>query len=267
MSPRGTLQAHLDQPRSSTEHEVAELGPWFHNLHLPDGTQTAPGHPLGDFPSFKWDEIAPHLPEDLTGWEALDVGCNAGFYTFQLAGRGARLLSIDVDEHYLRQARWAAEKFGLSDRVQFQRMEVYDLARMDRRFDLILFMGVFYHLRYPLLALDVLASRVRKLMVFQSLTMPCEDVYDVPIDLSINDRHLLCDPSWPGMSFIEHNLAGDPTNWWAPNRAGVEAMLRSSGLRILSEPGHEIYLCEPDPDAVAPAAPWVRSQYTAATGS
>src|SRR5690606_29837430 len=115
-------------PRSSTEHEVAELGPWFHNLHLPDGTQTAPGHPLGDFPSFKWDEIAPHLPEDLTGWEALDVGCNAGFYTFQLAGRGARLLSIDVDEHYLRQARWAAEKFGLSDRVQFQRMEVYDLA-------------------------------------------------------------------------------------------------------------------------------------------
>ena len=48
----------------SRGHEALppELGPWFHNLHLPDGVQTAPDHPLGDFPRWKWEEIAPHLP-------------------------------------------------------------------------------------------------------------------------------------------------------------------------------------------------------------
>ena len=38
------------------------------------------------------------------------------------------------------------------------------------------------------------------------------------------------------MAFIEHEFAGDPTNWWAPNHAGVEAMLRSSGLRVMRGP-------------------------------
>lgn len=267
MARRDTLQVHLKRPSSKVERKVASLGPWFHNLHLPDGTQTAPDHPLGDFPSYKWEEIAPHLPEDLSGIEALEVGCNAGFYTFQLARRGARVHSIDVDRHYLDQAEWAAEQFGVSDRVHFEQLEVFDLARSDRRYDLIFFMGVFYHLRYPLLALDVLARRVRKWMVFQTLTMPCEDEVEVPLDLSLQDRHLLCKSGWPGMAFIEHNLEGDPTNWWAANRAGVEAMLRSSGLRILSEPGHEIYLCESDETAHSPNSPWVRSQYNAATGT
>ncbi len=78
----------LEAP-AAQDGDIAALGPWFHNLHLPDGRQTAPGHPLGDFPSFKWRELAPSLPQDLTGWSALDIGCNAGFYSFELARRGA----------------------------------------------------------------------------------------------------------------------------------------------------------------------------------
>src|SRR5256885_1402994 len=113
---------------TETEHEnetarrARELGPWFHNLHLPDGTQTCPEHWAGDFPAFKWREIAPHVPADLAGWTCLDIGCNAGFYTFELARRGASVLGIDVDEHYLKQARWAAAELGLADRVRFERM-------------------------------------------------------------------------------------------------------------------------------------------------
>ena len=53
------------------------------------------------------------------------------------------------------------------------------------------------------------------------------------------------------MAFIEHRFAGDATNWWVPNHAGIEAMLRSSGLRVLARPADEIYLCEPDPDGAA----------------
>ncbi len=81
------------QPRH--DPELAALGPWFHNLHLPDGRETAPDHPLGDFPAYKWREIATALPDDLTGWRALDVGCNAGFYSFELARRGADVLAVD----------------------------------------------------------------------------------------------------------------------------------------------------------------------------
>src|SRR5512142_540225 len=88
------------------ERELAELAPWFHNLHLPDGTQTAPEHPLGDFPRFKWKQIAPVLPADMRGWRVLDVGCNAGFYSFELARRGARVSGVDIGGRYLEQARW-----------------------------------------------------------------------------------------------------------------------------------------------------------------
>jgi tRNA (mo5U34)-methyltransferase len=230
--------------------EVAALGPWFHNLHLPDGTQTAPTHFLGgDFPTFKWRQIEPYVPERLDGWRVLDVGCNAGFYTFELARRGATVLAVDVDEHYLRQARWAAREFGLEERVEFRRLEVYELARIDETFDLVWFMGVFYHLRYPLLALDLLAQRARRLLMFQTLTMPGTSVYEDTYDHEIEERVPLLETGWPKMAFIEHRFAGDATNWWVPNHAGVEAMLRSAGLRVLERPGHEMYLCEPAPDA------------------
>src|ERR671937_2022912 len=143
------LQHRVSAPSKEREREIAALGPWFHNLHLPDGAQTAPNHALGDFPAFKWRELAPHLPNDLTGWRVLDIGCNAGFYSFELARRGASVVAIDKDEHYLRQARWAARQLDLEDRVQFERREVYELARRHETFDLVLFLGVLYHLRHP----------------------------------------------------------------------------------------------------------------------
>ena len=75
------LQHQVSAPSRERQDEIAALGPWFHNLHLPDGSETAPHHALGDFPAFKWAEIAPHLPQQLSGWRALDIGCNAGFYS------------------------------------------------------------------------------------------------------------------------------------------------------------------------------------------
>jgi tRNA (mo5U34)-methyltransferase len=227
---------------------VEKLGPWFHNLHLPDGRQTAPDHPLGDFPRFKWQELEPHLPGSLDGWTALDIGCNAGFYSFSLAERGATVVGIDADEHYLRQARWARSLFGLDDRVELRRQTVYDLARSDETFDLILFMGVLYHLRHPLLALDAVAARARRLVVLQTLTVETDSARPEPRrfpNLRWEERERLRDPGWPQMLFVERRLFGDPTNWWVPSHAAVEAMARSAGLEVLEHPAQELWLCRP----------------------
>ena len=224
--------------------EVAGLAPWFHNLHLPGGITTAPDHPLGDFPAYKWEQIAPAIPEDLRGARALDIGCNAGFYSFELAKRGADVVAVDHDPHYLRQARWAAEKQGLETHIDLRQLDVYDLAHMGETFDIVLFLGVLYHLRYPLLGLDIVSERVRGRLILQTLTRPGDDTIDAPDDVPFEERAVLSDPAWPAMSFIEHHLAGDHTNWWAPSAGAVEAMVRTTGLRVVDRPGHEIWVCE-----------------------
>ena len=263
----GPASTESSDTTAALREQIEQLSPWFHNLHLPGGTQTCPDHWLGDFPSFKWRQIENHLPRDLAGWTCLDIGCNAGFYSFELARRGATVLGIDVDPHYLRQARWAAGQTGLADSVRFEQMQVYDLARGNPEgFDLVLFMGVLYHLRYPMLGLDIVAQKVRRLMVFQTLTMPGDEVYDDTHGHGFDDRHVLTEPGWPRMAFLEHHFAGDPTNWWAPNHAAVEAMLRSAGMKVTGRPGHEIYLCEPDPEHPSCVTTWDRAEYASATG-
>jgi len=235
-----TLEAHT----VGVDDDVDALSPWFHNLHLPNGVQTAPDHPLGDFPSFKWAQIAAELPDDLHDWRALDIGCNAGYYAFQLARRGADVLAIDRDPHYLRQAAWARREMGLEEQVELRQLDVYHLAELGERFDLVLFMGVLYHLRYPLLGLDLVADRVAGTLVLQTMTMPDGSTEgDTPADLQLVERDRLRDPDWPAMAFVEHHLAGDHTNWWVPSRGAVEAMVRTTGLVVTARPDPEVWIC------------------------
>lgn len=231
---------------SPVEQAIRELGPWFHNLHLPGGVQTAPGHAFGDFPAFKWKQIAPHIPQDLHGATVLDIGCNAGFYSFELARRGAQVTAIDVDPHYLAQARWAARQFGLEDRVSFQQMQIYEIVDLPGQFDWIWLMGVLYHLRHPLLALDIVRRKARGHVVLQTLTMLEPEAVETPRNLGMDERDRLQAPGWPRMAFIEHRLADDPTNWWAPNDACVLAMARSAGFEVERQLTHETWLCRAD---------------------
>ena len=171
------------------------------------------------------------------------------------------MLGIDIDPHYLAQARWAAERFGLAN-VRFARRQLYELGSGER-FDLILFMGVFYHLRYPLLALDLLARLEPQLMVFQTLTQGATAVSArAREDCDFATRDRLAQPDWPHLAFIETTFCGDPTNWWVPNRAAVQGMLRAAGFAVLARPGEETWLCtsaaraigEHDDEAVFDAA-------------
>lgn len=246
--------------------ELTAMGPWFHNLHLPDGRQTAPDHPLGDFPTVLWRDLAPWLPEDLGGTSVLDIGCNAGFYALELAQRGAEVLAIDSDEHYLRQARWAAARFGLADRIRFERRSVYRLHEIAETFDLVLFLGVLYHLRYPLLALDLVRERTRGRLLLQSLRLPGEETATAPDDMPIEALPALLQPGWPRLAFVENALAGDRTNWWIPDRAALEAMLRSSGFTDLQQVHRTAWLCRVD-DGAGELASARREALRAATGA
>ena len=227
-----------DRIRTSAE----ALGPWFHNMSL-RGVRTAPEHFLGDYPMVKWQRFQDALPADLTGKTVLDIGCNAGFYSMEMKRRGAdRVLGLDFDEDYLAQARFAAEVEGLD--IEFQQMSVYDVGQLRERFDVVFFIGVFYHLRHPLLALDLIHEHVAKdLMVFQSLQRGSREVMPLAPDYEFWETGIFDDPGYPKLHFIEHSYSHDNTNWWAPNRACSAAMLRSAGFAIESNPEDEVFIC------------------------
>lgn len=235
-------QSRTSWQRDEIVKRIEDLGPWFHNMEL-GGIKTAPEHFLGDYPAFKWNRFEGALPRDLHGMTVLDVGCNAGFYALEMKRRGAdRVVGIDSDPRYLQQAGLAAEVLGLD--IELQRMSVYDVADLGERFDLVLFMGVLYHLRYPLYALDLLREHVvGDTMVFQSMLRGDSEVAEVARDYPFDERDIFDRSGHPRMSFVEHSYAGDPTNWWIPNRACIEAMLRSAGFVIEAHPEEEVYIC------------------------
>jgi tRNA (mo5U34)-methyltransferase len=218
------------------------LGPWFHNIEL-NGVWTAPQHFLGDYPAVKWRSFAAAIPQNLAGKSVLDIGCNGGFYSIEMKKRGAaRVLGIDFDDDYLAQARFAADVTGHD--IEFRKLSVYDVGTLSERFDVVLFMGVLYHLRHPLLALDLIHAHVAKdLFVFQSMQRGSRDIDPVQENYTFWQTEHFDRPGYPKMHFIEHRYADDPTNWWAPNAAAAEAMLRSSGFEILQHPEDEVYVC------------------------
>jgi tRNA (mo5U34)-methyltransferase len=229
-------------PTSEIEGNVRSLGQWFHNIDL-HGIKTAPDHFLGDYPNVKFKAFAHALPENLQGKTVLDIGCNAGFYSIEMKRRGAsRVVGIDSDERYLLQARYAAKVLDAD--IEFRNMSVYEVALLHEKFDVVIFMGVFYHLRHPLLALDLLYENVVKdLLVFQSMQRGSTIVEQVQPDYEFWNGEIFDMPGFPQMYFIEHRYSNDPTNWWIPNAAGMEAMLRSSGFEILQHPEQEVYIC------------------------
>lgn len=224
-------------------NRIATLGEWFHNINL-NGVQTAPNHFLGDFPQVKWRSIAPIIPSDLRGASVLDLGCNAGFYSIEMKKRGAdRVLGVDVDDRYLSQARFAADMLGLD--IEFEKRSVYEADGIPGQFDYVFFMGIFYHLRYPLYALDRIVRKVRGKLIFQTMIRGSLHSPALKEDYGFWDKEVFNDRDFPCMYFIEKNYAGDPTNWWIPNHGAMEAVLRSSGLEIVEHPEPEVWACVP----------------------
>ncbi len=239
---------------STLRDRVEALAPWFHNIHLGGGLWTAPDHFLGDYPNFKFARFADAVPADLAGKSVLDIGCNAGFYSIEMKRRGAgRVVGIDSDERYLAQARLAAEALGFGG-IEFRNLSVYDVAALGERFNLVIFMGVLYHLRHPLLALDLIREHVAgDLLLFQTMQRGSDEVAPVPdnhpfhVPGTFDPSPIFDAPGYPRMHFIEREYADDWTNWWAPNAACSAAMLRAAGFSIEAHPEAEVFLARVAP--------------------
>jgi len=263
MTPQGAAagKLQLDEVRSLRQR-VEDLAPWFQNIDLGHGIRTAPEHFLGDYPTFKYQRFAHALPDDLAGKSVLDIGCNAGFYAIEMKKRGAgRVLGIDSDQRYLAQARLASDALGFDD-IEFAQISVYDVGALGEKFDWVIFMGVLYHLRHPLLALDLIREHVAgEMMLFQTMQQGTEAVLQVPEDHPFHKPgttqppDYFDNPAYPKMHFIEREFAHDWTNWWAPNAACSQAMLRAAGFAIEANPEPEVYICRVSPVPYADYGP------------
>ena len=137
----------------------------------------------------------------------LDIGCNAGFYSLEMKRRGAeRVVGIDDDERILEQARFAAGVEGLA--VEYRRMSVWEIGALGERFDLVIFMGVLYHLRYPLLALDLIHEHVAKdLLLFQSMQRGSRGLMEIAGDYDFNEQEFFNEWAYPKLHFMRRVTA------------------------------------------------------------
>jgi tRNA (mo5U34)-methyltransferase len=186
---------------------------WYHRIDLGNGLVT----PGTDDSQDRLQKIA--LPEDLRGWSVLDVGAWDGFFSFEAERRGAsRVLATDSYSWdgggWGTQAGFQLARRALNSRVEDQKIDVLDLSpERVGVFDLTLFLGVLYHMRHPLLALERVASVTGKMLIL-----------DTHVDLLDHARPLMA-------FYPNRELNDDPTNWWGPNPAAVEAMLQTVGFR------------------------------------
>jgi tRNA (mo5U34)-methyltransferase len=196
-----------------TWHQDLEHTGWWHSFELPGGRMiqgvsklAAQKMRIAQFP----------IPEDLTGKRVLDVGTWDGWFAMEMERRGAEVVAID---------RWENPRFHeirelLDSRVDYRQLSVYDLDP-DRlgRFDIVLFMGVLYHLKHPLLALERVCSVATDLVAVESFVL--------------KDRHRpgLGVESHPLMEFYENEeLGGEFDNWVAPTVPCLLGFCRTAGF-------------------------------------
>jgi tRNA (mo5U34)-methyltransferase len=186
---------------------------WFHTIDLGNGVVT----PGVDPSPTKLSTFG--IPEDLTGLSVLDIGAWDGFFSFEAERRGAS--HVLATDHFC----WGGPGWGskagfdlvhkvLGSRVKSKNIDVLDLSPTSvGTFDLVLFLGVLYHMRHPLLALERVSSVTKGQLILETHV----DMLDCPR---------------PASAFYpDKELCGDPTNWFGPNPSMVEAMLQTVGFR------------------------------------
>jgi tRNA (mo5U34)-methyltransferase len=210
--------------------ELKRLEPWFHRIDLGGGlytkTESVMGEPV-DHPLGPWQTIQKLLPRDLTGKNVLDVGCNAGFYAFEARRRGAqRVLGVDGQRQHVRQGLFVRKVLGLD--VEFRRLNVYELnPRTVGQFDITLALGLLYHLKHPILALENLYQVTRELLVIETAIMPPRQT-PKSFAYSFGSAKTVLHP----LAYVENppDAKEQVFNWFLPSVDALTALLRNTGF-------------------------------------
>lgn len=216
--------------KAEIEAAVAAFPFWYHRIELPYGVLT-PG----------WAPVRPdayQLPADLSGKRVLDVGAWDGYWCFECLRRGAReVVAIDDFSDHLGALgdgdRRAWETFDLcrallgygEDRCPRREMDVYDADENTLgRFDLVLCLGVLYHLRHPLLALDRLAAICDGEILVESAILDDFSPYRGGFGHGYSGRQVVME-FYPGDQY-----ASNDANWWVPTLHCLAAMVQAAGF-------------------------------------
>ena len=199
---------------------LAKLG-WYHSIELPDGS-VIPGHQSIEQLRTRLRQF--HIPADLTGKRVLDIGAWDGWFSFEMERRGASVLAVDSAKN----TRLLEARALLGSRIDYHIADICRLTAKDiGTFDIVLFLGVLYHLKHPLLALENVCGMCRDMACIESF---------------VTDG----DPSGiPLMEYYETTeLRGQLDNWCGPNTACLLAFTRTAGFArvrfesVLAERAH-----------------------------
>ena len=231
------------------------LEPWFHRIDLGDGifTKTASvmGEPV-DHPRETWEAIQQCLPADLTGKSLLDVGCNGGFYCVEAKRRGAqRVLGVDGQRQHVRQALFVRKVLGLD--LEFRRFSVYDLDPATVGvFDITLALGLVYHLKHLVLALERLYDVTRELLIVETAIIPPEQTPPTFVQ-SLGEIRQTLHPLFYAENPPE--AKEQVYNWFLPSPDALRALLMNAGFAEVIvfnvTRDRAVLVCRKDPSSVS----------------
>ncbi len=216
---RGSEEVLGKFSKEPLQEQVESLGPWYHKIDLGVGVLT----PGKNNQSLVFDLYQSMLPESLKDLTVLDLGANAGGLSVEFARRGANVTAIEIVDRYASQAEFVREHFGLEDRIEIQRRDIYSCLDLDTRFDIVCYVGLSYHLRYPQLTLDLLSRLCGRMLLASSQTIAGEE-------LAMRNR------AW--------NLEDRPTEvlyGWEPTETLFASMIAQAGfqdVRLVSTQPH-----------------------------
>jgi len=208
--------------KEEVSKKIDKVSFWWHRIEVGYGIVT-PGHqnlfvhPSG--PKNYLEKI--QLPDNLREKRVLDIGAWDGFFSFEAEKRGASKV-LAIDNFYrdklenTKSQGFAVAKEILKSNVEFKKASVYDLSpEKFGMFNIVLFFGVFYHLKYPLLALEKIFSVTKEMLIMETHYDPYHGNKHIPLAM-----------------FYENNeIHNDPTTWWGLNEACLLAVLRTAGFQ------------------------------------
>ena len=198
--------------RSQSFAHLLEKTPWYHSFLLPDGTHIEGIIPVVELEK-RWARFP--LPADLTGCRVLDIGAWDGWFSFEAERRGASVVAVDCIE--IENFLYIHRK--LSSKVDYRILDFYEIPDAGLgKFDYVFFLGILYHLKHPLLALEMVCGMATEGVMVESF---------VSDGLTWEEHR----DDIPTMEFYETDeLGGLFDNWIGPSVSCLAALCRAAGF-------------------------------------